>query len=68
LKYATRQVPELYEDLQDGKREVQIDGRVADAKARAEIIGIGQSSLQQPVLLDFGRPASSSLLIAAPRN
>ena len=69
LKYATRRVPELYEEIRDGKRGVQINGRLAETKARAELVGIVQSGgLQQPVLLDFGSPTRSSLLIASPET
>ena len=60
LGYAEKRVPELYQEVKEGRRGVIVDGQ--QVKARSDLIDIDGTSqqkssvnLQQPTLFDFKR-------------
>lgn len=77
LDYGVKGVPELYQDVMDGKRQIIVNGRAVkftdlDAKARVVIFcGDGKDcgkkkTVQQPSLFDFGRNKDDAAFIALP--
>lgn len=69
LSYAEKRVPDLYQDIKDGKRGVIIDGReIKDAKGRAEIVGKKKSSidLQKPKMFNFRNRNAAGTLFTLP--
>ena len=74
LNYGVKAVPQLYQDVIDGKREIVVNGKSVkfgelDAKDRAAIFcggkdkECGKKTVQQPSLFDFRRNASSATFI-----
>ena len=73
-----RRVPELYQEMIDGKRDVKIGDKSLnlkslDAKASAELVGASgscgsrrESLTQQPALFDFRRNRAEERFINLP--
>jgi len=72
LLYAEKRVPELYQEVKDGKRGIIIDGKNVKADAsRSEIIDLDGNqksslNLQQPNLFDFKRRNTKNTLFLLP--
>ena len=66
LSFAEKRVPELYEEVKDGKREVLINGK---PRSGVRITSVKQKSslnLQQPSLFDFKRRKNDNILFNLP--
>ena len=65
LSYAEKRVPELYQEVKDGKHGIRINGRSTE---RVDLAGNQKSSLnlQQPSLFDFKRRSAAGALFVLP--
>lgn len=72
LIFAEKRVPELYQEVKDGKRSVFIDGKNVKAdSSRTGIVNLGGNqksslNLQQPTLFDFRRRNNKNTLFILP--
>ena len=72
LEYAEKRVPELYQEIKEGKHSVIINGkRVKGLQARAETFGSDKKNksslnLQQPKVFDFKRRKADNTLFSLP--
>ena len=72
LEYAEKRVPELYQEVKDGKHSVIINGKkVKGLQARAETFGSDKQNksslnLQQPKIFDFKRRKADNTLFSLP--
>jgi WD40 repeat protein len=70
LSFAEKRVPDLYQEVKDGKRGVIVDGKIADGR-NVKIVNTGgkqKSSLdlQRPSLFDFKRRNNKTALFDLP--
>lgn len=74
LSYAEKRVPELYQEVRNGKRNIVINGRnIRAGRSRAEVVGLGRNqksnlSLQRPSLFDFKRRSTKNTLFILPHR
>ncbi len=73
LSFAEKRVPELYQDVKDGKRGIIIDGKQVTIVGRdTEIINLDGNqksslNLQEPHLFDFKRRKEAQILLTLPQ-